>query len=404
MRGLVNVRWVLPLLLVACSGGGKALVKGPCARGELQACGTACNDTDKPCASGLYCEALACTAACTSGSALVDCADDEVCSADGHCVLDPQAASGQGTNGRGDGGLPSNLCAEVKLDATPKTPNVILVVDQSSSMEEDFGSNGSRWDALKRALLADDGLIAELESVVRFGLVLYSAEEDNATCPLLTEVSLALDNFDAIRDTYQPADMIADTPTGDALNALLDRLQGAPDVTSDDPTIFVLATDGAPDSCARLNPNDGTADPEAVAAVERAYSLGIRTFVIAVAEENELPQAHVRDLANAGVGGAQGGQDAPSYRVRDDRGLRDALRGIVGGELSCTVPLKGKVVTEDPCVGSVRLGGEPLGCNAPNGWRLVDESTIEIQGSACATLKTGKLLEASFPCDTAIVI
>jgi hypothetical protein len=113
-----------------------------------------------------------------------------------------------------DGGL---ACADTLVRTSRVTPTVILLVDQSSSMEEDFG-DGSRWNVLRDFLLQDpEGLIADLQQQVRFGLALYSAEEDAAECPLVTTVEPAIDNYDAIAATYREAEPIGDTPTGDSI-------------------------------------------------------------------------------------------------------------------------------------------------------------------------------------------
>ncbi len=387
---------------LGCSADSKK-VGGPCARGELASCGVPCDDATKLCGAGLYCSWDAkCTAECSVASARDDCKDAKGCSPDGHCVVGGAAggeATGGGANSAATDAGDGTACGEVKLKATPKTPNVIVIVDQSGSMQADFGDNGTRWEVLKASLLANDGLFAELEGIVRFGIVLYSGEEEPKVCPVLSQVSVALNNLDAIRTLYAPKEPIDDTPTGDSINALLDQIQKTDLLAGDDPTIFVLATDGEPDTCAVPNPQNGQV--EAVTAVTRAFKLGIRTYMIAVAQDNELSDEHLRDMANAGLGVTAGKPDAPSYRVDDDSGLRAALRGIVGGQLSCTVPLKGKVTAEDPCVGTVRLDGTVLKCNDPNGWELVNESSIKLNGQACDALKTGKKLDATFPCGSA---
>ncbi len=395
--------------LFGCSDSGSQRTSNPCTRDELVGCGVACTEGSNACGAGLYCDQTLCAAQCTPATTAIDCGGDSACSTEGKCVPLPGSSGGGATagsagngsagNGGGDGG---SACGEVKLEATPKTPNVIVIVDQSGSMNQSFGATGSRWDVLKASLLADDGLFAALQSQVRFGLVLYSSIEGGPTCPLLTRVDVAINNLAAIRAAYEPQAALEDTPTGDTIDSVVTQLQGTPLLTGDDPTIFVLATDGEPDTCAEPDPQRG--QPQAVAAVQRAFSLGVRTYLIAVAEEAELSADHLRDMANAGVGVTPGMPDAPSFRVNNDAGLRTALSGIVGGELSCIVPLKGKVTASDPCVGTVRLDGKVLACGAADGWKLINESSIEITGAACDTLKTGKLLEATFPCNTAIVL
>jgi hypothetical protein len=410
----------LSLALAAC-GTDSPTKAGPCARAELDACGTSCS-ASSICPGGLYCNEGACQAQCTSATTAQDCGSGQLCSSEGRCERDPSAQDGGGeldagggpsgnADGGGgvDGGDDSNVCGEVTLDTTPTTPNVMLIIDQSSSMEADFGSS-NRWQVLRETLLASNGLIAELQNVVRFGATWYSASNNSdnddpvvGACPMLTKVGMALDNFEGIRAAYPP-DMIEDTPTGDSIEAILAELQGGGSVldpqSSQEPTIFVLATDGEPDTCEHLDPQNG--QQEAIDAVKHAHSVGINTYVIAVADEDELSQEHINDLANAGVGNTSG-TPAESYRVDSDQGLRNALREIVGGVVSCKVRLEG-TVTGDPCKADVRIGGTKLTCNDPNGFELLDPSLVVLNGNACEELKAGKQLTATFPCGGAVPI
>lgn len=353
--------------------------------------------------------------ACDCGSPANPCETDEDCligtvCIEGVCVEESPADTGSedaAVDMSRDSGVPDNVCADVTLDATPTTPNVIVVVDQSSSMTADFGDS-NRWDALRDSLLREpDGFMFELQSQVRFGLALFSARAEGSSsgppvgmCPLLTTVPPALDNFDAISDVYAPADVIDETPTGDSLDALLTEILATPD-RSDDPTIFVLATDGEPDRCEELNPQNG--QEEALAATQRAYEAGIRTFVISVGRD--VSEDHLQDMANTGLGRRDGDEDAPFYVAGDDEGLRDALREIIGGELSCVVELRGRIDPSMACSGQVLLNGRSIPCDDPNGWEAVDEDTIELRGEACEELQSGAgaTLRATFPCEAILI-
>lgn len=300
----------------------------------------------------------------------------------------------------------TNVCAAQRVMARRVTPNVILVVDQSGSMTEDFGAS-NRWDGLRDSLLDEpDGLIATLQGSVRFGLALYSSEAGDdgpavGMCPMLTWVDPAIDNYDAIRDVYRPADPLDETPTGESIDAVLARLADVPDPT-DDPTILILATDGEPDTCAEPNPQNG--QEESVAAIERAYDRSIRTFVISVG--NDVGMEHLQDVANAGIGRGAGDPDAPFWVAGDDEGLRTALVEIVGGELSCVITLEGRIEDlSQACTGTVVLDGTELDCDDPNGWRAIDETHIELSGTACERLQSNPraTLEATFPCGVILI-
>lgn len=392
----------LLLLLSACDCGGSDIGVRCGVEGEPEACGSRCTDTE-PCPAGLFCNGGRCDAECGVDT---DCAIGFSCADDGRCELDRgDAARADGSTT--DGARPDGLCADVMLEARPTTPNVIVVVDQSSSMTERFGRS-NRWDALRDSLLdRPDGFIFALQSQVRFGLALFSARADGNSagppvgmCPLLETVPPALDNYDAIRAVYAPAEVIDETPTGDSLDALLSEILRTPD-RSEEPTIFILATDGEPDRCEELNPQRG--QEEALAATQRAYDAGIRTYIISVGRD--VSESHLQDMANTGLGRRGGDPDAPFYVAGDDEGLRDALREIIGGELSCVVELRGRIDPSMACSGEVRLNGSVLPCDDPNGWEAVDETHIELRGDACDELQSGAgaTLTARFPCSAILI-
>jgi hypothetical protein len=383
--------WALLSIFVvsACDCSGTTSTQGsPCDLVDPPPeCGMDCSAGGAACPAGFYCsDDGECTADC---SASIGCPAGTVCTPDGRCTPT--------TRDRWD------VCADVLLDARLTTPRVILIVDQSSSMTEDFGGSGSRWNVLKNFLLQDPGgLIEALQTQVEFGLALYSATSGGdggppiGECPMITSVPPALNNYNAIESVYRPADVIEDTPTGDAVDAVLASIVGVPD-PDDDPTIFIVATDGEPDRCEELDPQNGQA--EAIAAVERAFDAGIRTYMISVGE-GVVSASHMQDMANAGVGST----GAPYWITGDDAGLRAALLSIVGGVLSCDVTLSGRLDPALACTGTVTLNGRELVCDDPDGWRVVDESHIEILGEACNELTAGgAVLEASFPCDVVLI-
>ncbi|MDH5672996.1 MAG: VWA domain-containing protein [Myxococcales bacterium] len=308
------------------------------------------------------------------------------------------------------GGTPSSTCADTTVRASRVTPTVILIVDQSSSMSEAFEGDRSRWDVLRDFLLTSpDGLIADLQSQVRFGLALFSAESGGSNpepigeCPMVTTVAPSLDNYDAIANIYRNADVIEDTPTGDAIDRIIDDLGLAtPDPDAEgNPIVFILATDGEPDRCEELDPQNG--QQEAIAATERAYSLGIRTFIISVGA-GTVSAEHQQAVANAGLGRGPGDANAEYWVAGDDSSLRAALTNIVGTQLGCEVQLNGSV-TGDACLGTVTINGKALECGGADGWELSSPRHIRLLGQACQDLKSGEdlLLEVRFPCEVGVV-
>ncbi|MCB9597219.1 MAG: VWA domain-containing protein [Sandaracinaceae bacterium] len=371
--------------------------EGVCARDNPPAsCGQDCTGAT-PCPDGFYCaEPGVCTQDCDPLVPEANCPGGRC---NEHGVCDAFHRDGGGMVDA------SFICADVRVQANRVTPTVILIVDQSGSMTSDFGRS-NRWDALRDSLLArPDGFIAALESQVRFGLALYSAEFDMGEpvgmCPRVEFIPPAIDNYAAIDAVYGSADPLNETPTGESVDAILTRLSMVPDPT-DDPTIFILATDGEPDTCAEPNPQNG--QPEAIAAVRRAYEAGVRTFIISVG--TDVSTGHLQDVANTGVGNGPGDPDAPFWVAGDDAGLRDALTAIIGGELSCVVTLSGMIQEPDlACTGTVILNGLPIPCDDPDGWHMIDATHIELSGDSCDLLQStpGATLEATFPCDVVLI-
>ncbi len=351
------------------------------------------------------------TAACGSGS---DTFPGDGCL---DCTVSDQP--GDGTDGLTDGldgsdaDLPEftgdpheEVCADIELTVTPEIPTVLIVVDQSGSMENAFGST-DRWNAVRNSLLASPGgLIDELDEIIRFGLALYTSNGGAPPCPLVAYVDPDLYNYGAINAVYSTAEPIGDTPTGESIETVSDFLVA---LGWEGPAALILATDGEPDTCANPSP-DTEAEREAaravtIAAVERAFGLGIQTYVISVGE-GSVSASHLQDIANAGLGLTPADPDAPYWVAGDDAALQDALRSIISETLSCVFELNGRLNVEEACFGTVELNDRTLVCDDPDGWRALDETHIEIMGEACDEVTSGDPFElfATFPCDVAVIL
>ena len=395
------------LLLCACgsTAGSKALPDGSndappdpgagcVGEGAPQGCGQTCSDLVL-CPGGLYCDDGGhCSADCNSD---VTCSSGKVCTARGKCLA---------SNGTSDGGanVDGGECASISLDSKPVTPNVMLLVDRSVSMEGPFptGSGVSRWDRVRGELLAKpDGLIISLEDRVRFGIALYTCTGSGLS---LEREAMALNNYQTIHGFWQDKEPLGGTPTGEAINALvadLDKL--TPNNTRPgEPTVLILATDGNPNRCS-VTPTGG-ADAYSVAAIEHAYGVGVRSYIISVG--NSVTADHMQDMANAGLGRGPGDENAPYWVATDTVELKDSLHTIVGGVRSCRLELQGEIDPEDACSGTVKLGSRSLTCDSTSdGWHAVDATHIELLGTACDDfLQDGGAIEATFPCDVVIVV
>lgn len=319
-------------------------------------------------------------------------------------------AADDGTSSEDDGGIElgndggagaggEDACAEVQISFEQQTPTVVLLIDQSGSMDADFGT-GDRWTSVYDALLDPvDGVVAKLQGGVRFGMTLYTSAggNDGGTCPMLQEVNPALDNYEALNTLYSGNSPQGDTPTGESLTPVADLL--AADLEPG-PKVIVLATDGEPDSCAVPNPQEG--QPEATAGAEYAYLLGVETYVISVG--GQVSAEHLQHMANAGVGlPIDGNQNAPYYEALDPQSLVDHFETIINGVRDCVLTLEGEIDPDLANQGTVMLDSEKLGYNHPDGWKVNSSTEIELVGAACDAIQSGDhAIDVSFPCGAVI--
>jgi hypothetical protein len=273
----------------SCSGGGESLVN-PCSS-ELT-CGQACN-LSTPCSQGQFCGGDSkCTAECIAGD--TRCGSGRSCNGSGRCVDGIVIGLGGSGNlpGGGNTGI-GGVCADVNINLDKQIPTVLLLVDQSGSMDAAFGTS-DRWQVLRTSLMDPAvGVVNTLQAQVRFGLALYSGE--GAQCPIITPVAPAMNNYAPIDAAFpapavgQPTDevLINHTPTGESIDAAAAILEGVQELGQ---KVIVLATDGDPDSCADPDAN-GTNPPRelSIDAAQRAFQAGMFTFVISVAADAIRP-------------------------------------------------------------------------------------------------------------------
>ena len=298
------------------------------------------------------------------------------CGLDGRCTLD---------------------CPSVAFTPTRVTPHVELLIDQSGSMNEDFMGK-TRWAAVRDALVGTGGVVEQLESSVVFGATLYTSFDGAAPCPALTSHARSLGNLAGIRTLFDSNTWQDETPTGEALSAVASTF--APP-TDGAPRIIVVATDGEPDTCATPNPNPTPAAQQAtVTAATNAYASGIQVFILSVG--NQVSDAHLQQVANAGVGQPTTTGTAPFFRANNQAQLTGAFDQIISGAISCELRLDGRITPDAGPTGDVRLGGTPL--TYPTDWEIVGDDTIRLLGAACDRLKTeAAQLTAEFPCGSVIL-
>lgn len=306
------------------------------------------------------------------------------------------AASGGATSSIPKG--PNDSCATGMQSTSPVTPTVWLVVDGSSSMNQNF-EGSSRWLTLRGTLMDPGGVVDSLQAKVRFGLVIY-AGGGGAECVQLLTVDPELNNLTQLASQYPMDPVSMGTPTDKALEYVVNNLPvlntGMLDATAG-PIYVVLATDGSPnDMCGGggiFGGQPGGVEQRVVDVTTQGTDNGMQMFVISLAGDDTRLQSHLEQVAAATA------SKTPPYvpSTRDD--LIAAFESVLGNA-SCLVSLDGTVETGKECSGSVQLNSVALECNQPDGWSLFDPSTVQLTGTACSMfLQQTSMVVADFPCE-----
>jgi len=350
-----------------------------------------------------------------SGQSGIEDGNDEDPSADGRTSGVDTAGTGDDADGMpggpkldvaGASGLPSDTmaCADITVEIVPADVTIMLLIDGSASMNSSYGPNNeNRWAAIETALLdRTTGVIANLQSEIKFGSTVYRSASGAPPCPDLTiTVPPAFNNYDAIFARYPTTqDLLSDTPTGESLLATAQQLVAINDGSA---KAIVLATDGVPDTCAVPNGDPAPALALAVQSAQTAFQMGIQTFIISVGDEISAGQggvAHLRDMANAGVGKALDDPNpAPFFEANDLDALAEAFGTVITGFVPCDFKMNGQVEVDQACRGTVVLDGIERECGVD--WVVSDPETLRLTGAACDALQDPSAthdLTATFPC------
>lgn len=383
------------LIFLAASCGGSSLSPGPCDQVPPDpACNLACDPLGaNTCPGGFYCTPDAtCYAQCRIGEN--QCSDGFACTTDGQCLPEDQVPN----PGGGD-------CPRVAFTAKPTTPSILLLLDRSGSMGNNFPGGGTRWSTVRNALVnTTDGIVTRLESKAYFGSMIYQNIEPRNTCPQLIARPRSLNNVSTIRqDLADPPNPTSGTPTAKSLEAAIATFTTSP-APADSPKIIVLATDGRPNPCDM--PQDGSYPTEQLLVENTAgagYAQGIRTIPLSVAGAgNDEMQAHLQRVANRGAGVQAGQPNAPLYKGDSPAALRAAFEAIIGGAISCDLTVTGNITQDQARGGDVRLNNRKLTFGTE--WELVGTNIIRLLGATCDELKASPnpKVDGTFDCGTII--
>lgn len=275
-----------------------------------------------------------------------------------------------------------------KLERVP--PEIMLVLDRSSSMNEPVVGGMPGATLWSDALAAVDDVLKTTQMQVRWGLKLFplptgcqvadGAEvvvSPNNHMPMMDKIRLHSTNTTG-------AGNMGGTPTDLAMSKAVAYLNSVA-ATSKNPKYVVLATDGEPTCAAGQSAAQFAARPAALDAIRAAVTAGYKTYVIGIAID---PQgiAVLNDMAIAG-GVPRNDPSTKFYPAANKADLSQALNLIAGQISSCVFPLSKS--PPDSMQVRVTVDGQRVPPNPTEGWSFTSaaNTAIQLNGSYCDKLK-----------------
>ena len=287
---------------------------------------------------------------------------------------------------RPDAAAKAPVCESARVSIDDLRPTITLLVDQSGSMTAAYPNRNSpntRWSLVHDALLdPDTGVIKKLQYSLRFGIAFFTSHNGSSsgTCPIISEIRAATNNYEAIRTLYDRMSPDDDTPTGDSIDQIVKDIEASP---SRGPQVILLVTDGQPDTCAEPDPQNG--QPQAILASQKAYRAGIDLYVMGIS--NDISGQNLQELANAGKGvpvdwvyGQDKGAGQPFEASESVEGLTGQFVDILKRVPLCEVRLRRDVDATEVSRGRVELDGKALTYGDDNGFKLADPRRLMIVG------------------------
>jgi len=306
---------------------------------------------------------------------------------------------------------PIDACAEERFTLTPIRPEIMFVVDRSTSMGWGLtgpsGAGPSRWSILVDALREQ---LPRYDERSDMGLT-HVPGDGGQRCIVDVEpqIAPAMLRAEPILDVVTARSPGGRTPTADGLAAADRWFAANPDITV--VRAVVLATDGAP-NCndtldARSCPCTGGAglpigcmgdpnlcldDMRTLAVIDRLSSRGVPTYVIGIdGDPDPALSAVLTRMAEAGGRPNPLDPGRGYYSVRRASDVSAAFDRIQSSIVSCSLAIE---LTEPPLrATAVTIDGEvvPRDPSRTNGWEWAGDrpQTIVLYGEACMRAQDG---------------
>ena len=316
-------------------------------------------------------------------------------------------SSGNGIGNACDPDYEGLLCHSEMFnpDVTTIEPAMLLMLDASGSMADELDPGRARPWPIDLAQAAIGEVADNVAADAWLGLSQFPDQtQSGSTCTTKDHIAVGANSADAIKNAVSAVNAIGNTPTGYALNSVLDRalLENAADpFDARRPKGVILITDGDPTvACDTGSPVNlrVEAQPEAVAAAARLSAAGIPVYVIGFLSGAQ--PANLNEIA------AAGGTDAPGpdrfYVANDTTQLVAAVQAIRQQIVSCTYQLG--AVPNDMIGMTVSVDGVQVPADANNGYSYDPfAQLVSLNGAACDDIKNApdpsqKQIEVNITC------
>jgi hypothetical protein len=337
-------------------------------------------------------------------------------------------------------GIDTEQCGVSTASAEFKTPNILLVVDRSASMEDQpSGFTINKWEALKTAL---SEALATVQGQVSFGLELFPPVDcTEGCCPfpagdaaVNVPVGPGITTVPQILSTLETAGYAGGTPTADALQRALEYFTTGSGKDLVGEKFVLLATDGGPNcnqnltcatpatctanideqgSCTKTGPNccAGAASISCLDNVRTEQQIqalaasGIPTFVVGIPGTEDYA-TYLNSFAVAGGKPAAGGGYYAVTAEGGVQGLTDVFTTITTQLIrACEIQLQ----SDPPNLQEVNVALDcavvPQTTGDGSGWELdtaTTPDTVRLLGTFCEYVQVNGVerVDVIFGCPT----
>jgi hypothetical protein len=341
-------------------------------------------------------------------------------------------------------------CQELTVVFERRIPTVFVLVDRSGTMFDVSGGTNA-WDPLRNAVLQ---VVQQLQAEVRFGFGAFTGEIGQ-TCPIFDKVDPALDNHAAIAQVYtglgRPTK--GETPSTLAIPRARDALLAD---SGNGGKFILFVTDGEPDYCS--DGDDVCPVDSVVYQLQELHKQQITTLILGLTTTGQpVPAGGLEAWANAGRGQpvqifsvrgapqqiltpiqifyncqnkpawmadynalgrsmqnptlgqyATPGGNAQVFRPTglDQTALAAQISAALQGTKSCVFDLQGRIQVklDKQDQGRVIINGTDVPFGQTDGWHMVTETQLVLEGGACARWQdpASTQIDFKFPCDVLI--